>query len=307
MRAAVIVPQYRAIIKLLYDNMDEEDKKMLLPKSKGLLRDDVLSKKKSPPKISSIYAPPKSEKIIQVCELPGFELKNVLGDGNCFFRALWDQMKFRELSTRPKVPRETEGHNVLRLHHYGAGSFRDGEWAGSEEEYYKLCKTYKFVIALLGMRDLRKTTIYYFIDPRTNEGTFTQRDSELPEGLPIMRLVYTGSHYFSVRRTPEDGNVAATSHEGGAGAAVKSREKKRKVPEDENVAAAFDENAGEGDQRRSKRFRSSGLFSSSIEEVDATSRAVSETGLEAGMDTSESVQRGALEATHISAVRKTRR
>lgn len=138
--------------------------------------------------------------------IPGWNLQDVPGDGNCFYYAIIDQMRLINHSFLNTILEGTEAIDVLRLRLQGNHNFRDGEWANDE-----IINAFnsEFPDIVLAIADTRYPERGFQLRYVHNETPITHTD--INDGTPehlnanrntIIRIAATGNHFLSVRAHP---------------------------------------------------------------------------------------------------------
>jgi hypothetical protein len=123
--------------------------------------------------------------------IDGYNLQDVAGDGNCFYHAVFDQLK-KVAPNLLTMPKGTEAHTWLRWIVEG-NNFSDRRWA-SDQDIFVL--TQKLGIAI-DVIDTRK--------PQDGFATYyKQAGTELDQTAKIIKLAFTGDHFMSVTSTPQE-------------------------------------------------------------------------------------------------------
>ena len=127
-----------------------------------------------------------------------YTIEDVRGDGNCFYRAVADQMEQQQLSKFKKDG--VELHTSLRRLVQGENS-ENREWAN----VYHLLKLVKETDVVIAVVDTRYPELGFRCYFKNNRGEIaeTYYPSEFAKeavgNKTIIRLAYTGNHYMSVR------------------------------------------------------------------------------------------------------------
>ena len=220
-KADAISRQYQAVLKALVANMHEHDQAYLASKSSRLFKAggvdepepekmaarDVLSlaagakrKRSAAPETASVF----SLRILRsgkIPEMPGYTVKDVKGDGNCFFYAAVDQLQIIHHPYMDTIPAGTEPHDSLRLlaqQH----DFQDAEWAG-HAEIIALANALNIAVRIVDTRQGDLRGVYHFVNHEAGiAGDSTMDLARLPAGMPVIELLYTGNHYMSLIKDP---------------------------------------------------------------------------------------------------------
>jgi hypothetical protein len=136
--------------------------------------------------------------------IDSWTLHDVLGDGNCFYRAAAHQLEtFYPGQARllnPQASTGTELHNVLRAR-VQEDNFRDNEYADTRD-VIEMARTLNVVIAIVDTRFPNLGFMYHYMD---NNGLYQLTNNRMDVrwlNRTIIRLAYTGNHYLSVETGP---------------------------------------------------------------------------------------------------------
>jgi hypothetical protein len=133
--------------------------------------------------------------------IQGWKLENVKSDGNCFYRAVIEQMRLINHTFLDCHLEGTEDHDRLRLKIQGR-EFKDGQWA-DVQEIEKLVLEFDLVLAIVDTRSPQDGLHYYYkVD--NDSISDTKRESDLDHTKKIIKLAYTGNHYLSVLNHPQE-------------------------------------------------------------------------------------------------------
>ena len=117
--------------------------------------------------------------------ISGWTLRDVPGDGNCFYYAIADQ-----LGTHPECPESTELHTWLRFKVEGE-NFNDTNWA-SDQNIFAMSSELDMVIAVIHTNKIDEGyNIYY-----------KAAGTEIPQDKKVLRLAFTEQHFLSVLFNP---------------------------------------------------------------------------------------------------------
>lgn len=148
-------------------------------------------------------------------EIDGFNIVDVDDDGNCFYRAVADQMRVAGHQIIDNIAEGTELHDILRLRIQGQ-HFRDREWA-DDRIFDSFVTTFPdIILAIIDTRHPASGFVYYYLNENGNIITNTG-DFPLPEGRIVIRIAATGNHFMSVRSHPSllynipDGDLEANA------------------------------------------------------------------------------------------------
>lgn len=151
--------------------------------------------KKSLKTVKNEIGPPKIE---------GWELKDVLGDGNCFYHAVIDQMERTSHAFLQDVPDSSTPHDVLRGRVQG-NDFKDEEWA-DEQQITEFVKLLDVILAIVDTRTPKAGYTYHYMNQDNiviSHGITPDHPiSELPTGKWTIKLAATGNHFLSVESQP---------------------------------------------------------------------------------------------------------
>jgi predicted house-cleaning noncanonical NTP pyrophosphatase (MazG superfamily) len=132
--------------------------------------------------------------------IPGWQIQNVLGDGNCFYHAVIEQFRLIAHPFLQEVPPGTEPHALLRLRVQGQ-AYKDGEWS-SDEDLAQFISRFGVTIAVVDTRFLEAPSYTYKFLVQEADGSSTIQEVFDPSAItnrnPIIRLAYTGDHFLSV-------------------------------------------------------------------------------------------------------------
>lgn len=137
-------------------------------------------------------------------QAPGYSIEDVSREsGNCFYEAAIHQFQLTGIGRDflSTVPTGTLPHNSLRLRLQG-NAFNDGQWA-DWSEILTLARTFNIAIGILDTRHINDGLFYLYVNNDGEPRRVTNR-SDLPENMRIIRLAYTGNHYLSITKSPED-------------------------------------------------------------------------------------------------------
>jgi hypothetical protein len=136
----------------------------------------------------------KGEKVfLHQSNMKGWDVGNVLDDGNCFYRAVVDQLQRRNL--KAELLRETpEPHIVLRQRNQGA-SYKDKELVGKNDviQFTTVFQDFAIAIMDISVPDRGYTVLFY-------QGRKVQ---SISRGVHVIRLAFAENHYMSVLANPE--------------------------------------------------------------------------------------------------------
>lgn len=157
--------------------------------------------------VNILASSPEPEEQTGPWNVPGWELENNSGGGNCFYMAVADQlqqMRHPFLSDEKTTDAlSTRGilHDYLRLKTEGAGYIK-GEWT-DDSKFKSFLKGFEYPI-VLAVADTRHPdsgfTAYYL-----GEGgdlIVERGDTPLPQSRPVIKLACSNDHFLSVRYHP---------------------------------------------------------------------------------------------------------
>lgn len=153
--------------------------------------------------------------------LPGWQIQDVAGDGNCFYYALLIQLRHINHEQLRQIHPETEPHDALRLHVQGAARFQDREWT-EDTEFPEVVRKLDVILAVVNTANPAAGFTCYYIDDSGEYITDAHGEFTLPD-KPIVEMAYNGNHYMSVHYHPalENGSLrVATEVDSHAGAGV---------------------------------------------------------------------------------------
>lgn len=131
--------------------------------------------------------------------IPGWNIKNVEGDGNCFYYSIIEQMRLLHHPFLEGVVEGTLPSDSIRLRVQGAG-FRDKEWADAPD-ILKCAECFDFVIAIVDTRHPDNGFRCYY-KTKGDAGDHFYDPESLPIGKTIVKLAFNGNHYLSVEKHP---------------------------------------------------------------------------------------------------------
>lgn len=132
----------------------------------------------------------------------GFSLQNVEGDGNCFYRAVVDQIKLIDNELLYKISPTTEHHDWVRGKVQGV-QFKDREWA-DDTTFIQFIKEFpNFILSVIDTRfPINGFTCYYYSNNEIIVNTGNDNSLIMPINNKIIRIAATGNHFLSVRSHP---------------------------------------------------------------------------------------------------------
>lgn len=147
-------------------------------------------------------------------KIPGWMLEDVEGDGNCFFRAVAEQLN-TICKENPKEPlREWMPWDHKKVRQVSQGDLKHLGTDADFTDIQKVSECLKVIIAIAPtLRFWRKANgeqvsqkPFYMFYWQTQEGEFTysNKQEDLPKWQPIVRLAFTGGHYMVVTKEEEE-------------------------------------------------------------------------------------------------------
>lgn len=128
--------------------------------------------------------------------LEGWKFTDVIGDGNCFYRAVaveLNRLKFIGCVewTHGELRRSSNPNSI-------PGSDVD------EKDILRFTRVYNVVLAIVSLSSGAEKACYrYYYTDEDGKTKETIDSGKLPKSLPIVRIAYTGNHYMAVDTEPE--------------------------------------------------------------------------------------------------------
>jgi hypothetical protein len=151
-----------------------------------------------------------------VNEVPGYTTNVMIADGNCFYRAVADQLIHINHPFFSGASLRIELHQALRLL-VEQGNFHDGRWA-SFWEIHNLARILNVVIGIVTIGPGGRQNFVYYTGEYGPHDTVNDL-AELGDGdrRPVLRLAYVNGNHFNSLISRQDQPAKKTS-EGGGGA-----------------------------------------------------------------------------------------
>ena len=131
--------------------------------------------------------------------IPGWTIKDVPGDGNCFYEAIVQQMKTINHPFLFDVPVGGVPHLYLRNI---LNSSNEGEWA-EDRTIDEFVTKVPVILAIVDTRRPDDGYVCYYLGADKTVTTNPDIDLFLPTDKPIIRIAATGNHYISIMKNPE--------------------------------------------------------------------------------------------------------
>lgn len=141
------------------------------------------------------HAPSRSRLQLSEMGQAGWVLDDVFGDGNCFYHAIKAQLTLLD------HPEQVKSHEELRLLVQGE-RYRDRECA-EDHDILVLAKKLNVLVAIVDVRAAPEYRFIYYGQDRFGIDACSADREDFPETKAVLRLVFTGDHFLSVRVFPD--------------------------------------------------------------------------------------------------------